>query len=838
MILVLVFAFWPIQGYSQQYTPTWDELRIGLYSNDENSLNYLFQIKSNLENKIAWTDTDHGVYQSAIRLLSDYTSRQGLYDVQEKVLFDALKNYVLRDSSGNNKYIRDVLCSMIVLYCNVHDYENAIKCGIEAIQLHKDADDYGLEYVSLMHNMASGAISNKEYESAKQFVEEGMSIFSQIEDKEGITDFRLKCYLLNLRGRIAFHENQYAQAENFYTQCIELSALNQYANILKLAENNLAVLYYKQKEYDKALSIFEILNANSPTPENLINILQLRYDTNTGSEGVISELTNYNNLRYSQAIHTINSRGESERNNFLNDISHEMIWYNNLIAGRFPETAKEAFDANLFGRNISISVNIALRNAVSFQNTDFKSELSELRNQLTLKSSSDEEMEAAYERVSEIEKHLFSTNETILKDEIEYVGSWDVIRPYLTSEDVMLLFCYMPKVTNNVQSCDYAVYIGTSDMVNPLLLDLCVVDDLEDLILNNISDPVSISELYSKDYNAVFKMIWERIIPYIIDKKNVYYTPAGVLSMVNNEGLPYNGKTIGECFNMKMISSPTRIKDRDDFNQLKSICLFGSPNFNMDVDDMVSNASKFSHFSGNGIFEDLNMTELTLRSGWSELPGTYHEVILLDSLLTSGKYIVHTFINENASEEQFKSISGSSPEIIHIASHGFSYTVGQEENALSGSNYQENICGISLENALMQLSGILLSGGNNTWLGKSIPYGTEDGILTAEEISRLDLSNTNLVVLSACDTGLGHIDPVEGVWGLQRAFKQAGVKSILMTLWKIPDNITTMFMQEFYHQLLEGQDIHQSLKNAQSYLKTNGASDPYYWASFILLDAF
>ena len=136
----------------------------------------------------------------------------------------------------------------------------------------------------------------------------------------------------------------------------------------------------------------------------------------------------------------------------------------------------------------------------------------------------------------------------------------------------------------------------------------------------------------------------------------------------------------------------------------------------------------------------------------------------------------------------------------------------------------------------MLWTGLILSGGNNAWKGEQIPDGVEDGILTADEIARLDLSNTDLVVLSACETARGHIDPLEGVWGLQRAFKQAGVKTIVMTLWKVSDDVTAMFMEQFYKNLLKGKTVRQSVKKAQNYLISHGASAPYYWAPFVVLD--
>ena len=127
-----------------------------------------------------------------------------------------------------------------------------------------------------------------------------------------------------------------------------------------------------------------------------------------------------------------------------------------------------------------------------------------------------------------------------------------------------------------------------------------------------------------------------------------------------------------------------------------------------------------------------------------------------------------------------------------------------------------------------------MSGANRVWTGKSIPDGMDDGILTAYEVSMLDLSNTKLVVLSACETGLGDIKGSEGVYGLQRAFKMAGVKYILMTLWEIRDEVTAEFMKVFYQQWLKGKDIHEAFKFAQDEMRKKYEAN--YWAAFVLVE--
>ena len=135
-------------------------------------------------------------------------------------------------------------------------------------------------------------------------------------------------------------------------------------------------------------------------------------------------------------------------------------------------------------------------------------------------------------------------------------------------------------------------------------------------------------------------------------------------------------------------------------------------------------------------------------------------------------------------------------------------------------------------------TGLLMAGANNVWCGKEHVSGIEDGILTADEISRLDLSNTDLVVLSACETAKGKVDDVDGVLGLQRGFKKAGVNTIVMSLWKIPDQATSILMTSFYEHLLQGKDARTSLKEAQKHLmnQNDGYRNPYYWAAFVVLD--
>jgi len=131
-------------------------------------------------------------------------------------------------------------------------------------------------------------------------------------------------------------------------------------------------------------------------------------------------------------------------------------------------------------------------------------------------------------------------------------------------------------------------------------------------------------------------------------------------------------------------------------------------------------------------------------------------------------------------------------------------------------------------------SGLMLAGANNVWSGKPLK-GIQDGILTGYEISNLYLPNTKLVVLSACETGLGNIEGSEGVNGLQRAFKLAGAKNLLMSLWRVPDNTTAEFMQIFYEKLFSKKTISQAFGEAQTFMKNKYRNEPHKWAGLILV---
>jgi CHAT domain-containing protein len=171
-----------------------------------------------------------------------------------------------------------------------------------------------------------------------------------------------------------------------------------------------------------------------------------------------------------------------------------------------------------------------------------------------------------------------------------------------------------------------------------------------------------------------------------------------------------------------------------------------------------------------------------------------------------------------------------SPRLLHIATHGF--FVGPAGGGRSGDTGQVGLLGEAAADNPLLRSGLALAGAN-TWLrGGRPPEDAEDGLLTAEDVTGLDLLDTELVVLSACETGLGEVRIGEGVFGLRRAFPLAGARSLVMSLWKVPDGPTRELMVDYYRRLLGGAPRGEALRQAQRALKAR-YPDPLCWGAFI-----
>ena len=339
---------------------------------------------------------------------------------------------------------------------------------------------------------------------------------------------------------------------------------------------------------------------------------------------------------------------------------------------------------------------------------------------------------------------------------------------------------------------------------------------------------------------ALCELIWGPLSDELKGVKNVYFSPSGALYNIGIEQLPCSAtENIGERYNMFRLSSTRELALRHDKPSEKSSALYGGLRYYVPPTELLAynRAKGYSRSSSS-------------RDVFERLPETKTEIDNITALLRAHNYgDPAVYEGDEGTEESFKALSGKRTSIIHLATHGSYITPTAAEKQRkrdmmkrltflrAGDDRQS-----SEEDEALTRSFLVMSGGKMLWTSDSIPEGVDDGLLTAQEISRIDLRGCDLAVLSACETGLGDISS-EGVMGLQRGFKKAGVQSIVMSLWKVADRPTQEFMTEFYRHLTAGEGKRTSFLAAQRFLKekypTNLPQDesrPPYWASFILLD--
>jgi len=320
---------------------------------------------------------------------------------------------------------------------------------------------------------------------------------------------------------------------------------------------------------------------------------------------------------------------------------------------------------------------------------------------------------------------------------------------------------------------------------------------------------------------ALYNLIWKPLLSYLGNASIIYNLPSGLLHKVsfaaltdkNNKQLIDNYE-IHQLSNISELIHPVKID-----NAAKKVTLFGAADFDASDSTTTNTASaiKRNSTTANGV-------------QFAYLPGTNTEIQMVVANANKTGWITSVFTQSNATENQFKNIGKTEvPKILHIATHGYYFPPPkskQTDNAFDDKNAPKDF-------PLLR-SGIVLSGANIFWGKDTLLENKEDGIVNAQEISNLNLLKTDLVVLSACQTALGDINGSEGVYGLQRAFKMAGVKKLLMSLWEVPDAETAELMQLFYSNLFKGASYYKAFRDAQLVLKAK-YKDPNKWAGFVLV---
>lgn len=403
-----------------------------------------------------------------------------------------------------------------------------------------------------------------------------------------------------------------------------------------------------------------------------------------------------------------------------------------------------------------------------------------------------------------------------------YRVNWEDIQKKLKDEDIVIEFFAIPE--DSIHNTYYALVIDKY-CTYPNMITLFHESDYEKIKENSTKTILDI----------VGNLIWKPIIDRYTKIENIYFSPEGVVHYLPIEHSNVEG--VGEMidhYNMYRLTSTKELLYDNQGIENRNAVLYGGLDYDLLMkeprgDDAINNVSF--------------LRSINSRGGFDPLLNTLEEVQEISSILNANAISTELFTGIKGTEDSFKNLSGSGITLAHISTHGMFVKPEEISQRRDENNYAfleiiKNEKDPVKEDIELTHSFLVMSGGNQLSHRESIESSINDGILTALEISHLDFSKLDLVVLSACETGLGTINH-EGVYGLQRGFKKAGANTILMSVNKVDDEATKILMVEFYRNLMNGKSKYQSLKDAQKHLRQveNGKYDnPKYWTSFIMLD--
>ena len=766
---------------------------------------------------------------------------------------------------GNDNIEYATLCNNLGgFYYRIGQYHKAEEFYLKAIAIYEFNYSRTHAYIaSCYNNLGLLYAVTKNFDKAESYYLGAKNINEEVFGKNH-PEYSTVCD--NLAG-VYTDVKQYNKAEHLYLESknIRRKLYGKDHYLYAHSINNLAVLFNKRKQHSRAFPLFkeaiEIYNKqfgrNHPlnitgyqnlaeTCEFMGNIQKANSFFHQGMQSSIFQI----DLQFTYLT-------EEEMIKYLNMGDYRFSIYQSYIVRRYGNNSSIVSDAylmalynkgKLLNSNLQTKKSILLSDDTTLLNLynrwiAQKTEYSKLSLQPI--SNLNLNLDSLHENCNVIEKKLTKRSKefTILQKTGKI--RWEDIRSNIDSGEISIEFISFQyfNMQEWTDSTLYCALVLRKDFEHPKIVYLFEERQLNPLLPSASGAEEEISKVYSLHHEEskaakIYNLIWSPLEPYLEGVEKVYISASGELNKLAFHALPdTSGRLLFSKYNLVQLSSTREVALSEEDNSLETFAVFGGVDYSLDTTEMLTMAQELTTY---GIPRAIYRGDTTARGlTLSYLPGTMEEAREIErECNTSGKE-VEVFTGKLATEENFRSLGESeSPDVIHIATHGFYFpeeeTRDRKERMRFMQTEQENQFIYSPDPLIR--SGLALAGANHAWQGEKLPEGVEDGILTARDVSRMNLINTELVVLSACQTGLGDVKGSEGVYGLQRAFKMAGVRYLLMSLWKVPDESTKEFMVTFYKQFLSGESIRDSYQTTQQVMSAKYPDDPFRWAAFVLVE--
>ena len=784
--------------------------------------------------KIAETTNNNPIAKATLQELAamNYIN---LEDFQSAEIL-LLNNLEILGTNKKCKAYRRTLSQLSNLYNAIHNYSKAKHYSAEAKFLYEETLDFSRGYILCLHRCATLERGNGNYFLA--LLLEDVALQELYRNKtfgaisEGYAIDREQ-FLANCLSSAALHYNQFGFKNEAF---INLEAA------IKIAEaNNLdASTYYSNmsdlciaaREFDRAVFASQKAYNLSDSENNKIQIGTTLCLSQFLAHQPISVDVVMQSSWYLQSLvnKTFSFISMAERENFWSYFEYYFPLLNFLTY--------QSGENHLYGQiynNILVEKGLLLRttnslkdqllNAGNQDDVQMYDHLLQLRS--LLPSLAQDEYSSVLDKIETIDKYLTRKYSSYANFTNSNGVTWDKVRDHLREDDIAIEFYNIPKATWHEDGKDldgeyqYCAVIIKREYEHPQIIPLFTESRLKSLPRE---------DYYETD--SLYNLIWQPLEEELKGVRNIYFSADRDLQKIGIEYAPLPGDgIIGDKFNLYRLSSTRVLAEKKNESRHDNAVLYGGLSYDVGKDELIAESRAGDYHP---TFTSRAFTAADSRYGVKYLPGTLKEVEEIAQCFTSSTRLITDI---NGTEESFKSLAGSAIDIIHLATHGFFWSEedAQRRDYVTFLNPLNRKDQSSEDKALMR-SGLFFSGANIGLKGEALPDDVEDGVLTALELSNMNLGHVDMVVLSACESGLGETTG-EGVFGLQRGFKLAGANTLLMSLWKVDDTATQKLMTEFYKHYLSGKSKQESLKLAQKTLmKSSEYSDPQYWAAFILLD--
>lgn len=748
--------------------------------------------------------------------------RMGNIEEAEKLYKEAVALYdqLLPDDSPE---FAPALNNLAGFYVLAGQFEKALPHYLQAKKLY--ADNLGVKhplYANTLNNLASLYRKTKNYEQAELLYKEVLNI-----EKEILGDQHPQ-YAASLQniGLLSVATGNYASAEAAMQEAIEIKnkSLEPHHPSWARTYNNLALLYFLQNQPAKASPLF------------------------------LKALEN----QFTQIKNVFPSLSEKEKEAFYSTLKDDIERFNTYALSQIntePSMAAIMYNNQLITKGLLLDASNKIRENI-FSSGDEKlvekyNDWRTLRDEIAHAYQLPKEvlvqrqidLDGLLGKANALEKELSSQSYALNTQGDWQDLTWEDIRTKLAPGEAAIElirfreFTISPSAENKndttnqlktsliygwTEKVNYAALIITPETTEqPKVVLLEEGQALENQYYSYYSNGIR----YKVQDNLSYKRYWQKIQEEISDIKTVYFSPDGAFHKINVNTLfdSVNAQYVLNKIEIRQLTSTRDLYfDKPKHDEEGEAVLFGDPAFNVNLPD--------NNYQSESEIRNSGLTASTIRENdtWAPnsfiapLPGTKIEVNKIYEILAENDWHTQTYLNETALEKNLKNVR--SPKVLHIATHGY-------------FNDDENDQNAGATNPLLN-SGLLFAGAQNTLSGQKQQVladpQEEDGILTAFEAMNLKLDKTDLVVLSACETGSGTIKNGEGVYGLQRSFQVAGTASIIFSLWKVDDAATQLLMTYFYKHWMATSNKREAFVKAQQELKS-GFPEPYYWGAFVLI---